>query len=189
MAHVYGQIESLKQIRTILDAKGIDRFNSLHDFDLFLENYEIEKEAIYRDAEKELDTDIFILEEDIEYNCASIEKNENEGHKLLESKISDILRRSSIYEKRNESPFLSKQYSRLVLCFLSVIFHPYSLNLSKNMFIFTDNLNGFKNNGKLHIVLQELLSRVIEIEASSAEEAIDIARKMHRREKLVLSSV
>lgn len=36
------------------------------------------------------------------------------------------------------------------------------------------------------IEIQELLSRVIEIEASSAEEAIDKAREMYRAEEIVL---
>ena len=36
------------------------------------------------------------------------------------------------------------------------------------------------------IEIQELLSRVVEIEASSAEEAIDKAREMYRAEEIVL---
>ena len=36
------------------------------------------------------------------------------------------------------------------------------------------------------IEIQELLSRIIEIEASSAEEAIDKARAMYRAEEIVL---
>ena len=36
------------------------------------------------------------------------------------------------------------------------------------------------------IEIQELLSRIIEIEARSAEEAIDEAREMYRAEEIVL---
>ena len=38
------------------------------------------------------------------------------------------------------------------------------------------------------IEIQELLSKVIEIEASSAEEAIDKAREMYRAEEIVLDA-
>lgn len=38
------------------------------------------------------------------------------------------------------------------------------------------------------IEIQELLSRIIEIEAASAEEAIDKAREMYRAEEIVLDS-
>ena len=47
MARGYGQIGPLKQIRNELDARGIDRFDSLREFDAFLENYESERAAIY----------------------------------------------------------------------------------------------------------------------------------------------
>ena len=36
------------------------------------------------------------------------------------------------------------------------------------------------------IEIRELLSRVVEIEASSAEEATDIVKEMYRREEIVL---
>ena len=45
MARIYGQIETLKQIRKELDSRGIDRFDSLREFDVFLENYESERAA------------------------------------------------------------------------------------------------------------------------------------------------
>ena len=38
------------------------------------------------------------------------------------------------------------------------------------------------------IEIQELLSRIIEIEAPSAEEAIDKAREMYRAEEIVLDA-
>ncbi|MDD2476355.1 MAG: NERD domain-containing protein [Dysgonamonadaceae bacterium] len=87
MALIYGQIDSLKQIRNRLDSKGIDRFNSLNDFDAFLENYESEKTAIYEFYEKELDTEIFLLEDDIKYNNAFIDKTKDEGRRVLKEKI------------------------------------------------------------------------------------------------------
>ncbi len=43
MAQIYGQIDSLKKMRNVLISKGIDRFNSINDINIFLANYESEK--------------------------------------------------------------------------------------------------------------------------------------------------
>ena len=138
MAQIYGQIESLKQIRNILDSKGIDRFNSLHEFDAFLENYELEKAAIYQHFEKELDIDIFLLEEDIKYKYTSIEKTKCESNERLETKNNLTLERSVFYKKINKNTFFSKQYTRFALKLLGAkmkfirYYHkltlPYSIN-------------------------------------------------------------
>ena len=53
------------------------------------------------------------------------------------------------------------------------------------------NLINFLNSKPMNtykIEIQELLSKVIEIEASSAEEAIDKAREMYRAEEIVLDA-
>lgn len=119
MAQIYGQIESLKQIRNILDSKGIDRFNSLHEFDAFLENYESEKIAVYQYFEKELNIEIFLLEEDIKYKYISIEKTKSESNERLETKNNLTHERSVFYKKINKNTFLSKQYTRFALKLLS----------------------------------------------------------------------
>ena len=49
MAKIYGQIGTLKQIRKELNARRIDRFDSLREFDAFLENYQSERSAIYKE--------------------------------------------------------------------------------------------------------------------------------------------
>ena len=62
MALVYGQIETLKQIRRTLDEKGITRFNSIGDLNLFIKNYENEKEAIFFKIEHDFDLELDILQ-------------------------------------------------------------------------------------------------------------------------------
>lgn len=91
MAQVYGQIESLKQIRKKLDAKGIDEFNSLRELDAFLDNYESDIKAIYQHYEKELDIDILLLEDGIKFNSAFVEERKSESHGELEEKINKHL--------------------------------------------------------------------------------------------------
>ena len=106
MAHIHGQIAPLKQIRNILDTKGIDRFNSLHELDTFLENYESEKTAIYQHYQKELSTDIYLLEEEIKYNYTFIEKTRSENDKKLEEKVNRNLARIDHYKKLKEKESL-----------------------------------------------------------------------------------
>ena len=108
MARVYGQIGPLKQIRNELDARGVDRFDSLREFDAFLENYESERAAIYQHFEKEVDIDILALEEDIKFNSAFIENTRKESGVVLEEKIKEYLLSVEKYRRGNENSFLGK---------------------------------------------------------------------------------
>lgn len=114
MAHIYGQIESLKQIRNTLDAKGIDRFNSLRDFELFLENYECEKAAIRQSVEKELELDIFLLEGAIKYNYLLVENTKSYRKEKLDVKISGIIKKRNLYRNIKGDTFLLKLYRKFV---------------------------------------------------------------------------
>ncbi|WP_019670780.1 nuclease-related domain-containing protein [Eudoraea adriatica] len=62
MALVYGQIDTLKQIRRTLDEKGISRFNSTGDLNNFVKNYENEKEEILFKIEHDFDLELEVLE-------------------------------------------------------------------------------------------------------------------------------
>ncbi len=108
MARIYGQIGTLKQIRKELDARGIDRFDSLSEFDTFLENYESQRTAIYQHFEKEVDIDILALEEDIKFNNAFIENTRRESSKILKEKIKKYLVRVEKYKRGNENSFSGK---------------------------------------------------------------------------------
>ena len=68
MAQIYGQIESLKQIRNKLNLKGIDRFNSINDINVFLKNYESEKITLLKQFENDLENDINELKKKIKHN-------------------------------------------------------------------------------------------------------------------------
>ncbi|MGB5204056.1 nuclease-related domain-containing protein [Eudoraea sp.] len=62
MALVYGQIETLKQIRKILDQKGITQFNSTGDLNDFIKNYENEKEEVFFMIEHDFDLELDIIQ-------------------------------------------------------------------------------------------------------------------------------
>ncbi len=65
MAIVYGQIDSLKRLREILDEKGISRFNSTGDINRFIKNYERYKEELFFKVQHEYNLELEkLLEEE-----------------------------------------------------------------------------------------------------------------------------
>ena len=58
MTIIHGQIESLKRIKTILNQKGIKRFNSIGDINEFIRNHEIEKQEVFLQIEQDLNNEI-----------------------------------------------------------------------------------------------------------------------------------
>jgi hypothetical protein len=64
MTIIKGEIESLKRIKTVLNQKGITRFNSVGDINFFIRNYEIERRQIYSETAQNLDHEIADLQTD-----------------------------------------------------------------------------------------------------------------------------
>jgi len=83
MALVYGQIDTLKQIRRTLDAKGIRRFNSTGDLKTFIKNYENEKEEIFFKTEHDFDLELEVLE----VKGAILQRNFDELKNTTETKL------------------------------------------------------------------------------------------------------
>ncbi len=65
MAVVVGKIQTLKKLKTSLDKKGIQRFNSIGDINTFLKNYEHEKRSIPKNEKDKLSKEIQALEESL----------------------------------------------------------------------------------------------------------------------------
>jgi hypothetical protein len=87
MAQVYGQIESLKQIRQQLNLKGINRFNSTSQIHDFLDSYKVEKNNIYRKYENELDDEITQLKERERQHQQVLQKQRTEASAIIDAKI------------------------------------------------------------------------------------------------------
>ena len=115
MAQIYGQIESLKQIRNRLNLKGIDRFNSLNEINTFIKNYASEKISVYNYFESELENDINKLNEKIKYNHDASEKIKKGSIKKLDKKINLNLDHLGKYNKKNEKSLLAKQFTLLIV--------------------------------------------------------------------------
>ena len=118
MAQIYGQIESLKQIRNSLNLNGIDRFNSINEINTFLKNYESEKITVYKYFENELENDINDLKEKIKNNRDDSEKVEKESIKKLNTKIDGDLNRLDKYNKKNQNSFIVKLITLVIAALL-----------------------------------------------------------------------
>lgn len=115
MAQIYGQIDSLKQIRNRLNLKGIDRFNSLNEFNTFLDNYESEKATIYKQFENELDNDIHELKETIKYSHVVLENIINENAEKLDAKINLNQNRIDKYSSGNKKTFIRRVFTQIII--------------------------------------------------------------------------
>lgn len=120
MAQIYGQIESLKQIRNSLNLKGIDRFNSINDINTFLKNYESEKITVYKYFENELENDINDLKEKIKNYQDDSEKVEKGSIKKLNTKINGNLNGLDKYNKEIQNSFLAKLITLGIVTLLEI---------------------------------------------------------------------
>ncbi|MEP0133382.1 MAG: nuclease-related domain-containing protein [Eudoraea sp.] len=90
MALVYGQIESLKQIRRTLDEKGISRFNSLGDLNKFIKNCDNEKEEIFFRIEHYFDLELDILQVEGTILQRNYDTLKNRAETKLKSRIRNL---------------------------------------------------------------------------------------------------
>ncbi len=100
MTLIYGQVESLKKVKSILESKNINRFKSIREINQFISNYENELRAIDSKVEagfleevKELKKDATKYEE--YYNSRKIDR-ENELKKKLLKLQSKVVESSGV---------------------------------------------------------------------------------------------
>ena len=81
MPIVYGQIDSLKRLREVLDNKGITRFNSIGDINRFIKDFERHKEELLFSVEQNYDLELerlreqkFAIQQDYEITKTSVEE-------------------------------------------------------------------------------------------------------------------
>jgi len=58
MIEIYGKIESLKKIRSILDERGISEVNSIQDIDKFMSQFELKILSLKQDADLEIEKEV-----------------------------------------------------------------------------------------------------------------------------------
>lgn len=102
MAIIKGQIESLKKIKAELAKNGLSRFKSVKDLNVFLENYEFEKDEFLIETELEFDEDIEKIRADRDkfqqdYNTSRASESSvlNRSIESLTSRINELTLRNS----------------------------------------------------------------------------------------------
>jgi len=124
MTLVYGQIESLKQIRKTLDEKGIRRFNSIGDLNKFTKNYDNEKEEILFKIEHDFEVEQDILEVKGNILQRDYDTLKNEKETKLKGRISKLRQkceRLSSIQAKNAIMELAYWYQLQILLGLKFI--------------------------------------------------------------------
>ncbi|AXT58191.1 NERD domain-containing protein [Aquimarina sp. AD1] len=118
MARIYGTIGSLKSLKSELETKGVTRFNSVGEINVFLSNYNLEKSAIINDTsdqlEKEYSETCINLEQKIESKAKII----NVETERIDHRISDLRTKTDLIHSNKNDNFLKKLISSVKLYFL-----------------------------------------------------------------------
>jgi len=145
MPLVYGQIDSLKRIREILDESGISRFNSTGDINRFILTYERQKEEVLFKVEHdyELELDALLEQKAALEQDYQITKREVEGPLLKRiNSLTAQCEAAASHESRN--PVMEVLYWYKYIILKAVLFvHKKSLDRTVK-FHTKDKLNSFK---------------------------------------------
>lgn len=90
MAHIHGQIASLKKLKHELRSRGINRFNSIKEINDFLDNFQHEKEAIINTQREILINEVKDLNLTIKENLAKCEITKSKKLTEIEVRIDTI---------------------------------------------------------------------------------------------------
>ena len=118
MSIIHGQIGSLKTLREKLNSKGIERFNSIADINLFLHNYISERDEIYAHHEINLDNEITSLEKKIANDEDLLSKTKEINKQSLEIQIKQINSKIEIQKFKDNTFFISRILTKLYKAYL-----------------------------------------------------------------------
>jgi len=119
MAQIHGQIDSLKQIRHMLDSKGISRFNSTHDLKNFLRNYKSEEKFIQKRYEEEISNDILDIKHRINLNYEVLKSVRNKSLEKLNRKLIANFNQMRYIQKEYGKSYPEKFFSQIIVKILS----------------------------------------------------------------------
>jgi len=150
MARIYGKIGSLKSLKSELDKNDIYRFSSVKEVNDFLDNYQGEKNLIFKDETEK-------LEREYRLTCANLklrtELKANTIHletEKIDSRISDLqVKIDSI--KRKNNILLKKIVSSIKLYFLKKQWKYYLKNKSDLINASVDSIHRNIENDELFI--------------------------------------
>lgn len=128
MAIVYGQIESLKRIKDILNQKGIIRFNSIDEVNAFIRNYEFERQKVFNHIEHDLNREI----DDLHAERIKFQKNYDnlkaENINKLNNKINRLISRHDLLKSKKTKYQIGFLFNLLLIMTLKYK----KINLEKN---------------------------------------------------------
>ena len=131
MAKVFGNIESLKSLKSELENKGVSRFNSVGEINDFLSNYNSEKHKILNDTsdklEKEYSETCINLEQRIQNKTEII----NLDTERINNRISDLQIKIDLINNNKGDYFLKKLFSSIRLYYLKNQSNHYVKNKTK----------------------------------------------------------
>ncbi len=108
MTIVEGQIESLKQLKVILNQNGITRFNSIGEINKFIENYDFEKNKISKDIEQTLDIEINDLQSELIKLQQVYDKLKAEITNEVNIKINDNKDKLNLVKEKSKKNIIKK---------------------------------------------------------------------------------
>ena len=131
MAQIHGQIDSLKQIRSTLDIRGISRFNSINQLNDFLKNYRFEQKRVLDIFEKELEKDIDNLKKTISYDHEVLRTVRNKSLEKLNRKMIYHFNAISRVEKEFGNSILGRYIADMIIYFINTRLNYFQKNYDR----------------------------------------------------------
>ena len=154
MAKIYGKIESLKSLKSVLDDNNISKFSSVKEIKIFLSNYDLAKQSILTKESKKLDDEYVTT-------CKNLEVKVQQKAKILEEKTIEINDKILILQSkikvlhRTEKTFLKHLISKIKLYYYRIR----AAHLTKNRYAIIHNpvqdLENLIENDEIFIRLYE----------------------------------
>jgi len=150
MTIVIGQIESLTRIKAELSQRGISRFNSVAEINVFIKNYEDEKERVSIQTKREVKNEIASLEAELNKLQEQYENLRATETDNLEKKI-EVLTQKNLQIQAKKVHFLMEGFQSVWL----EILH-YRITRLQKHFNRTINKKTAAASEKVHVVNQQL---------------------------------
>ncbi len=187
MARIYGTIESLKSLKSVLESNGISRFNSVKEINDFLSNYSSEKLEILNNASNKLEKEYF-------ETCTNLKQREqikaeiiNLETKKIDSQIYDLQTKINSI-KVKDANFLKKLISSIRVYFFKKQYNYLVKNKTKLISSSVKDITINIENDKIFIKQYETEKQnLIEKRAKSEIEKLEHTRNVLENSKNLIS--
>jgi hypothetical protein len=115
MAKIYGQIESLRKIRSELDKHNIKNIDSIGDIHDFTKNYSSYKDKLYEVSKAEFERELVELKNDIRINKVQIKKTKERLLNQITKEINQKKQQVNILHNKKNVFFLERIINKIQL--------------------------------------------------------------------------